>query len=173
MSNEQLFNTFFGDIFNSSAFNTVTGNPTPPTDNEDDKVDWKSAYLSMKSDFDAYRKRTENGRSMEKQNLTKELIRGFLEVVDFTIFTYKAKNQMGTYTKEDKMILDKISSLLKSYDVYPMKDPTGHPFDHRYHEAVCSDESEMFESGTVTLLVSHGYMIGDEVLRYAKVIVAK
>ena len=139
---------------------------------EDDDHDWKSAYLSLKDDFDSYRKRIENARNIEKFNLTKEIVKGFLDVVEYLIFIYKAKNEMGTYTKEDEMVLNKITEMLKKYDVHPMLDPVGKPFDHKYHEAVMSDKSGMFESGTVTLLLEHGYMIGDEVLKYAKVVVA-
>ena len=160
----------FGDLlskFSSGNKKNVNENNVPS-----DEYDWKNAYLILKDDFDSYKKRMENTRQMEKSNLTKEIIKGFLDVVEYALFTYKAKNKMGTYTKEDEMILNKLSDFLKAYDVHPMKDPVGQTFDHRLHEAVISDTSEMFESGTVTMVISHGYMIGDEVLRYAKVAVA-
>ena len=143
------------------------------TAKDSDDYDWKEAYLSLKEDFDSYRKRTENARRMEKTNLTREIIKGFLGVIDYILFTYKAKNSMGTYTKEDEMVLNKLTDLLKSYNVYPMKDPVGQMFDHRWHEAVIADHSDMFESGTITMVIAHGYMIGDEVLRHAKVAVAR
>lgn len=161
----------FGDLWSKFASGerkkNVNENNVPSGE-----YDWKNAYLTLKDDFDSYRKRVENARQTEKRNLTKEIIKGFLDVVEYALFTYKAKNKMGTYTKEDEMILNKLSDFLKAYDVHPMKDPVGQTFDHRLHEAVYSDTSEMFESGTVTMVISHGYMIGDEVLRYAKVAVA-
>ena len=138
----------------------------------EDVYDWKKAYLDCKSDFDAYRKRTENARNMEKANLTREIINGFLDVVEHILFTFKAKNSIGSYSKEDELILNKLSSFLKGYNVYPMKDPVGSMFDEKYHEAVINDDSGLFKSGTITGLISHGFMIGDEVLRYAKVAVA-
>lgn len=145
-----------------------SGKDAEPSDN----YDWKNAYITLKSDFDSYRKRMDIAKKTEKKNLTKEIINGFIDVVEFILFTYKAKNKMDTYTNEDKMILNKISDFLKTYDVHPMKDPVGQTFDHRRHEAVLVDDSKMFEPGTVTLAISHGYMIGDEVLRYPKVAVA-
>lgn len=159
----------FGDLLSklSSVNKNVNENNVPSNE-----YDWKNAYLTLKDDFDSYRKRVENARKTEKRNLTKEIIKGFLDVVEYALFTYKAKNKMGTYTKEDEMILNKLSDFLKAYDIHPMKDPVGQMFDHRLHEAVFSDMSKMFESGTVTMVISHGYMIGDEVLRYAKVAVA-
>lgn len=158
----------FGDILNS-----FVSNKKESTQESTQEYDWKKAYLSLKDDFDSYRKRIENTRQSEKKNLTKEIVKGFLEVVEYTLFTYNAKNKMGTYSKEDEMILNKLSNFLKTYDVYPMKDPTGHPFDHNFHEAVLSDESGMFKPGTVTMVLSHGYMFGDEVLKHARVVVAK
>jgi molecular chaperone GrpE len=160
----------FGDLW--SMFSSVEKRNVNESNAPSDEYDWKNAYLILKDDFDSYRKRVENARKAEKSNLTKEIIRGFLDVVEFALFTYNAKNKIGTYTKEDEMILNKLSDFLKVYDVHPMKDPVGQTFDHRFHEAVLSDTSEMFESGTVTMVLSHGYMIGDEVLRYAKVAVA-
>lgn len=172
---DKLFNALFGGAnkVNPSEFDFgefLNGGTSSVTASG---YDWKRAYLSMKDDFDSYRKRMDIAKSTEKKNLTKEIIRGLLDVVEFALFTYNAKNKMGTYTKEDEMILDKLSAFLKTYDVHPMKDPVGLQFDHNFHEAVMTDESGMFESGTVSLCLSHGYMFGDEVLRYAKVVVAK
>lgn len=164
----------FGDLLSKfSSFSSENNNENNNENKEpSNEYDWKNAYLVLKDDFDSYRKRMENARQMEKRNLTKEIIKGFLDVAEYALFTYKAKNKMGTYTKEDEMILNKLSEFLKAYDVRRMKDPVGSTFDHRLHEAVISDTSEMFEPGTVTMLISHGYMIGDDVLRYAKVAVA-
>lgn len=171
-----LFNTMFGKdnnpFINAFTSNAFTSSDKPSEDDSEDNIDWKQSYLKMKEDFDSYRNRTEKARETERFNLTREIIKGFLEVVDYAIFTFKAKNNIGSLTKEDEMILNKLSSFLKAYDVHPMKDPTGTPFDHNFHEAVMTDTSEMFESGTVTLTLSHGYMIGDKVLRHAKVVVA-
>lgn len=171
-TNTSAFN--FGDLL--SKFSSVEEKKKKKSINENnapsDEYDWKNAYLILKDDFDSYRKRVENARQTEKRNLTKEIIKGFLDVVEYALFTYKAKNKMGTYTKEDEMLLDRLSAFLKEYDVRPMKNPVGSTFDHNLHEAIMTDNSGMFESGTVTLLISHGYMIGDEVLRYAKVAVA-
>lgn len=162
----------FGDLLSKLSSGTTNKKNINENNAPSNEYDWKNAYLILKDDFDSYKKRVENARQTEKKNLIKEIIKGFLDVVEYALFTYKAKNKMGTYTKEDEMILNKLSDFLKAYDVHPMKNPVGQTFDHRLHEAVFSDTSEMFESGTVTMVISHGYMIGDEVLRYAKVAVA-
>lgn len=163
----------FGEFLNSF---TKAQSTVPPSneDNKDDGeiYDWKKAYEEVLSDFNAYRKRTEISRSVEKKNLTKEIIRGFIDIIDYILYTFNAKNHLGTYSKEDEMILNRLFSFLKKYDVHPMENVDGHPFDHNFHEAILVDRSGMFESGIVTMVINQGYMIGDEVLRHARVCVS-
>jgi len=162
----------FGDLLNSIAKGSKTNDDESSSDHNQ-SYDWKSAYETILNDFNSYKKRTELAKSTEKKNLTKEIIRGFLEIIDYILFTYKAKNVSGTYTKEDEMVLQKMLVFLNQYDVKPMRGIEGKPFDHNFHEAIMVDKSGMFEEGIVTLVLSHGYMIGDEVLRHAKVCVAE
>ena len=162
----------FGDLLNSIAKGSKPNNDEFSKQNNQ-SYDWKSAYETILNDFNSYKKRTELAKSTEKKNLTKEIIKGFLEIIDYILFTYKAKNTLGTYTKEDEMVLQKMLVFLNQYGVKPMRGLEGKPFDHNFHEAIMLDKSGMFEEGTVTLVFSHGYMIGDEVLRHAKVCVAK
>ena len=138
-----------------------------------DEYDWKSAYETISKDFSSYKKRMELAKSNERKNLTKEIIRGFLDVVDYIIFTYKAKNANGNCTKEDDMVLGKMFQFLEQYDVRPMKGIEGKPFDHNFHDAILVDSSGTFEDDIVTVVISQGYMMGDEVLRHAKVCVSK
>lgn len=160
----------FYQILNSIA--SAKGSDTMTPSDAQDTYDWKNAYDEILSDFNSYRKRNEISRLTEKKNLTKEIIRGFLEIMDFVLYTYKAKNQMGTLTEEDEMVLNKLYSFLKQFDVKPMKNVDGYPFDPNFHEAILVDRSGMFEDGMVTMVINQGYMIGDEVLRHAKVCVS-
>jgi molecular chaperone GrpE len=49
----------------------------------------------------------------------------------------------------------------------------GQFFDPNFHEAITSEESEQHESGQIIGVVQQGYMLGDRVLRPARVRVAK
>ena len=50
--------------------------------------------------------------------------------------------------------------------------PTDIPFNEDLHEAITTmDESK--EKGTILKSISNGYMIGDKVIKYPKVIVQK
>ena len=162
----------FGDLLNSIAKDSKP-NDDESSSEQNQSYDWKSAYETILNDFNSYKKRTELAKSAEKKNLTKEIIKGFLEIIDYILFTYKAKNTLGTYTKEDEMVLQKMFTFLNQYNVKPMRGLEGKPFDHNFHEAIMVDSSGMFEDGCITMVISQGYMIGDEVLRHAKVCVSK
>lgn len=162
----------FGDLLNSIAKDSKP-NDDESSSEQNQSYDWKSAYETILNDFNSYKKRTELAKSAEKKNLTKEIIKGFLEIIDYILFTYKAKNTLGTYTKEDEMVLQKMLTFLNQYNVKPMRGLEGKPFDHNFHEAIMVDSSGMFEDGCITMVISQGYMIGDEVLRHAKVCVSK
>lgn len=162
----------FGDILNSISKCSKQYDDKFSNKNHQ-SYDWKSAYETILNDFNSYKKRTELAKSAEKKNLTKEIIKGFLEIIDYILFTYKAKNTIGTYTREDEMVLQKMFTFLNQYNVKPMTGLEGKPFDHNFHEAIMVDSSGMFEDGCITRVFSQGYMIGDEVLRHAKVCVSK
>jgi molecular chaperone GrpE len=51
-------------------------------------------------------------------------------------------------------------------------DPVGEVFDPHKHEAISQMPVEGAEPGTVAQLWQRGYLLGDEVLRAAKVVVA-
>ena len=138
-----------------------------------DAYDWKAAYLKLREEFDLYRKRVANTTAAERMSQKRELLSDFLDTVDFMRHTYRAKNVNGTATKEDDMVLNRLYATLWKYGVSPMKDATGTPFDVNLQEAILVDRSGMFESGSVTMVLEQGFMLGDEVLRHAKVMVAE
>ena len=185
MSNgfDNIFNNFqssstssfdFGDLLKSFTEKRDGQNTSNKNESGDfDDYDWKNAYESILNDFNSYRKRTESIKASEKKNLKKELLLGFLDVVDYLILTYSAKKKLNTYTEEDEMVLKKFMSFLKMNNVEPMKDMSGQPFDHNLHDAIMVDSSGMFDDDVITITLSQGYMIDGEVLRHAKVCISK
>ncbi|HUM68861.1 MAG TPA: nucleotide exchange factor GrpE, partial [Chloroflexota bacterium] len=49
---------------------------------------------------------------------------------------------------------------------------TGRPFDPAWHEAVGTVATMDYDPGAVTAVVEHGYLVGDKLLRPARVFVA-
>ena len=146
-------------------------------DNDDDddsvyEIDYKSGYEQMLKDFNSYKQRVKSSKEMERKNLLKELMNGFLDIIDYICVINNTKKANCTFNDDDKMLTKKLLSFLSTYDIKPMPDDTGKPFDIKFHDAVLADKTGIFESGRVAGVLSPGYMIGDEVLRHARVIVS-
>ncbi|HEY5977929.1 MAG TPA: nucleotide exchange factor GrpE [Solirubrobacterales bacterium] len=52
-------------------------------------------------------------------------------------------------------------------------DPAGEKFDPQLHEALSAQPAEGVESGTVVTVMQKGYLLGDQLLRPARVVVAE
>jgi molecular chaperone GrpE len=72
-----------------------------------------------------------------------------------------------------ELVHDRLLDIFASEDVYPI-DTEGEQFDPAYHvaiEAVAADDETL--PGTIVQETRRGYVAGDEILRYAEVIVAR
>jgi molecular chaperone GrpE len=69
------------------------------------------------------------------------------------------------------LILKKFDKVLEAHNIQEI-DPVGQPFDPHQHEAVGTDDSDEYASGTVTATLQKGYISGERVVRPALVRVA-
>ena len=60
--------------------------------------------------------------------------------------------------------------ILEKYNVKKMEIKKGDDFDSEYHEAITSTPSEKKYKGKIIDVVENGYHIGDNILRFAKVV---
>lgn len=124
----------------------------------------------------------------EIQNLGNRLRRDFDTKLSYAI-THFAKDMLdvgdvlstGLHNCSDegsehytgmKMTLDKFFMILKDHDIEVIQS-LDKPFNHEFHEALTSQETDEVEPGTVIQVVQEGYQFKDRVLRPAKVIVSK
>jgi molecular chaperone GrpE len=70
-----------------------------------------------------------------------------------------------------ELIYRKLLTILENEGVEPLE-AEGHIFDPNIHEAVSQEESPDHESGQIIEVIKKGYLIGERVLRPAKVRVA-
>ena len=78
---------------------------------------------------------------------------------------------MSLDKKIDELILKNIQKVLNEFNVETL-DPVGEEFDPTQHEAIGMEDSDEYESGTVTTTLQKGYKFGDQILRPALVRVA-
>lgn len=126
--------------------------------------------LSLRAEFDNYRKRTQNDISKAYSNGFNQAITEFLPALDSfkmaTEYITDPNTLMGIQYIEKGILstLEKIG--VKVIDV-------SGKFDPNFHQAIGSEVSADHESGDIIKECFKGFVMGDKVIRYSQVIVAK
>jgi molecular chaperone GrpE len=130
-------------------------------------------YLRALADYDNYRRRTERERSLAARSGKREIILSLLDVLDgFDRALQHMRDAPSSISEGVEALHRKFVSLLQAQGVTPML-TVGEVFDPEVHDAIGSVESEDVEPGAVAEEVQRGYRWGDEVLRPARVRVAR
>lgn len=158
-----------------------TDNMTDESFDETDKVAeecraWQDKYVRLSAEFDNYRKRT----LKEKMDLVESggqgVISSIIHVVDDLerAIEHMAKREdIASETQGIQLILTKMMETLRGKGV-SLIDAAGKEFDVDYHEAIAKIQVEDPElRGKIVDVVQSGYMLGQKVLRFAKVVVGE
>lgn len=132
-------------------------------------------YMRLTADFDNYRRRSSKEKEELEHVIKKKTILELLPVVDnFERARTQIKpandgelNIHKSYQGVYKTFVDS----LKKIGVSAMR-PEGEPFDPNFHEAMLREPTKEYEEGTVIEQLVRGYLLNNEVLRYAMVKVA-
>lgn len=123
----------------------------------------------IQHDFDNYkRNNAESVRTAEKRGII-NTVEGILEIVDN--FERAFKTGVNEETKGFELIYRQMVSFLTSIGVEEIQ-AVGEKLDVNYHNAILSIDSDK-ESGTIIEVTKKGYKLGENVIRYSQVIVAK
>ena len=136
----------------------------------------RDKYLRLFAEFDNMRKRYERERMELIKYAHEEVIiemLGFLEDFERTIAAAKKNPSDGkSLLKGIEMVYGRMQQLLKKYDVREIE-CAGKKFDPACHEALMVEDAADQEDGTILEVFQKGYMLGDRVVRTAKVKVSK
>ena len=142
----------------------------PPTAEELLAIE-KDKNLRLFAEFDNFRKRTSKERIELYSTANKDIMTSLLPILDNFERSIKANN----YTDEDGPVLiyKQLKGELEKKGLKEMNDPVGKELDTDFHEAITkipapSDDMQ----GKIIEVIERGYLLGEKVLRYAKVIVA-
>jgi molecular chaperone GrpE len=131
-------------------------------------------YLRLYSDFDNFRKRKAKEFSDIVMTASKELVIDLLPVLDDferALQAMKEHNADEESIKGTELIYNKLFSLLKQKGLTPM-DSMGKEFDTDWHEAITKIPAPSKElKGKVVDVIQKGYLLNDNIIRYAKVVV--
>lgn len=138
---------------------------------------WKDRSLRITADFDNFKKRTEREKSSWIKMTQANMLQDFLTILDdFDRAIEEAhKNpsheDFGVWFKGFELTSKSLHKLLQKYDVHEIKDHD--IFNPHYHEAVVQVDSPDHISGSIVAVLQKGYLFKGDVLRPAKVSVAK
>ena len=124
-------------------------------------------YLRLYSEYENYRKRTNQEKADLLLNGSREMMKAILPVIDDFERALAATEDEGV-----RLIYNKMLKILEQKGLKAME-VKGEKFDENLHEAITripATEEEM--KGVVVDVVEKGYYLNDKVLRYAKVVVA-
>lgn len=128
-------------------------------------------------DFTNYKKRTDSEIDRRVKQGSKKFFIGLIDVLDNLERAILEAEKIKT--PETKQILVGVGSIKKGMlriledNGVTVIDPIDEVFDPKYHEAFEMREDPSIPDNTVVLVDSKGYLLGDMVLRPAKVIVSK
>ena len=130
----------------------------------------KDKNLRLFAEFENFRKRTAKERLELFSSANKAILTALLPVLDNFERSIKANN----YTEEDGTVLiyKQLKTELEKKGLKEMEDPTGNVLDTEFHEAITNIPAPSQEQkGKIIDTVEKGYLLGEKVLRYAKVVV--
>lgn len=154
---------------------TSTDCPDKTTELEQKLAEANDKFLRLFSDFDNFRKRTAREKIEMAKTASLDLILQLIPVVDDFERALKSMDASDESTlpirQGIELIYNKFWSILERQGVKPIE-AIGHDFDTDFHEALTNipvtDESM---KGKVIDQVEKGYLLGEKVIRFAKVVV--
>lgn len=125
-------------------------------------------YLRLQADFDNRRKRMMRETAMAAERAKRELFEHLLPVIDnFDRAMAHAEDASGL-----EIVQKDLLRVLEGEGLEEIP-AEGLPFDYHVHDAMASHEDPDVTEETVAEVLLKGYRLKDEVLRHAKVVVAR
>lgn len=144
---------------------------------EKEKEQLRERILRLQAEFDNYRKRQTRDFKRLCDQGKKELILNLLVVLD----NYDRAEQL--LDESDHSLNEiaeglirtsgQLSDILKQEGLHSLDVKENDPFDPNYHEAMFAEEVEDLDRDIILNVLQKGYMLGDELLRPARVKVGK
>ena len=138
-------------------------------------TDYFDGWQRERADFANYKKRIERDQAQSIQNITGEVLKKYLVVLDDLERAMKTRPTEGegaSWADGIGLIIRKLQSVLENEGVIRIP-AENESFDPSRHEAITHEDSPAHQSGQVIEVLQQGYTISDRVLRPALVRVAR
>ncbi|MCA9394028.1 MAG: nucleotide exchange factor GrpE [Candidatus Omnitrophica bacterium] len=130
----------------------------------------KDKYVRLFAEFDNARKRMEREKMEFAKYANEEILVDLLGLFDNLerSLHYAQEHKMENLTKGLEMVIKEAKEILRKYGVEPIE-AEGKVFDPHRHEILMQEDNDELEEGTVLQELQKGYMMGEKVIRTAKV----
>ena len=138
---------------------------------EEQLVAEKDKNLRLFAEFENFRRRNAKERMELFSTANKDIMTILLPILDNFERSIKANN----YSDEDGPVLiyKQLKSELQKKGLKEIEDPNGKGLDTDFHEAITNIPAPSNDmKGKIIDTIEKGYLLGEKVLRYAKVVVA-
>lgn len=138
---------------------------------------WKEKYIRVAADLENFSKRVDKERVQWRMSGQSSVLVGLLEIVDDFDRAFEQLDKTGTDAQAHNWIMGfelirkALHKFLESHEVMPIS--TAIPFDTHFHEALMEVESADHKPGEIVAVLQKGYTFKGQVLRVAKVSIAK
>ena len=158
-------------------------NKASKKDKKSELIEWQEKaaelndkFLRLYSEFDNYRKRTAREKIEMSKTASEDVISELLPVLDDfqrAIKSTEESTDCEAVKEGMSLIYNKFTGILEKKGLKPIE-AIGQEFDTDYHEAITyipapSDDLK----GKVVDEVEKGYMLGEKVIRYTKVVIGQ
>ncbi len=166
------------DTTDSEAEETATAEPVDERDAKIAELEaqvaaQKDQYLRLYAEFDNYKKRTLKEKAELIQTAGKNVLEQMLPLIDDVeramVSVQKADSVDGVKEGID-LIYNKFVKFLDSNNVKEIE-TVGLPFNTDFHEAVAQVPMGEDKKGVVIDCTQKGYIMGEKVVRFAKVVI--
>ncbi len=135
-------------------------------------------YIRLYSEFENFRRRTAKEKLDMVSTASESVILSILPILDDFDRAAQSKGVLASddakaFEEGFNLLHAKLKSVLENQGLKQI-DAIGKTFDLDYHEAVTKiPVKKKKEKGTVVDVIEPGYMLGDKVIRFAKVVVGE
>ena len=133
----------------------------------------KEKYIRLFAEFENYKRRTSKERIDLYKTAGKEVISAIIPVLD----DFKRALELEFENSDNQgisLIYSKLSEILKNQGLVEIEVKIGDIFDSEIHEAISQIPiKEEDQKGKIIDIIEGGYKLGDQVLKYPKVVVAQ
>ncbi|CAN5173869.1 nucleotide exchange factor GrpE [soil metagenome] len=134
------------------------------------KDEWKDRCLRTAAEFENFKRRSEKERVQWITNTQSAILNDVIDLADDFERAF-ANNDPSASLEGFQIIYKSLQKILNKYGVQEIKEVA--EFDPTIHEAIMQVESADHQAGQIVQVLQKGYRFKDQILRPAKVSVAK